>query len=336
MQNILFLLARHGETHLNKIHTHVSNSDASLDDDGQKQAKEAGEFISYLPLEIKHVICSPRTRAQETAAFICQSLGIDEYFTDERLTDLDVGDLTGKNEFENPIDEYLKDSSKKFPNGESIDDFEIRQNQFAQDLIKWIESDQLKAGSILVVTHSPIITYWYNFQHPDNKVSLDTELVCTGGVVEVTDDDVFPLFRKEKTDEEKQNNKMDPAVVLYMPPESLGTDGAKCGTCILGFSDGKCASVHAGDDKHDTTINLKYGVCGLYVKGKLDSLTQIQPIVSRTVAGYINKDAPTNCNKCEYFTFGKQFGCLKIDGRKTKKGFVEAGGCCNRWGKRSD
>lgn len=334
MQNSLFLLARHGETHLNKIHTHVSHSDASLDDDGQKQAKEAGEFISHLPFEIKHVICSPRTRTQETAAFICQSLGIDEYFTDERLTDLDVGDLTGKNEFENPIDEYLKDSSKKFPNGESLDDFETRQNKFAQDLIKWIESGQLKAGSILVVTHSPIITYWHNLQNPNNTISLETQLVRPGGIVEVTDENVFPLFGKEKTDEEKQNDKMDPAVVLYMPPESLGEGGAKCGTCVLGLSDSKCVSVHADEDEKDTTISLEHGVCGLYIKGELDSLTQIQPIVSRTIAGYINKGAPTNCGKCEYFTYDQQFGCLKIDGRKTKKGFIEAGGCCNRWEKK--
>lgn len=334
MQNSLFLLVRHGETHLNKSHSHVSHLDVNLDEDGQKQAKEAGEFISHLPFEIKHVICSPLSRAQETAASICELLGIAEYFTDDRLADLNLGNLAGKNLFENPIDEYLENPNKNFPNGESIDDFENRQNDFARDLIQWIESGKLEARHILIVTHSPIITYWYNLQHPDNKVSLGTELVRTGGIAEVTDDDVFPLFRKEKTDEEKQDAKMDPAVVLYMPPESLGTDGAKCGTCILGFSDGKCASVHADDDKHDTTINLKYGVCGLYVKGKLDSLTQIQPIVSRTVAGYINKDAPTNCNKCEYFTFGQQFGCLKIDGRKTKKGFIEAGGCCNRWEKK--
>lgn len=331
MHNSLFLLARHGETPLNKSHAHVGHSDIGLDDDGQKQAEEAAQFLSHWPNEIRHVISSPRTRTQETAAIICATLGIDEYLVDDRLTDLDVGDFTGQNEFENPIDEYLKGTSKKFPNGESVDDFELRQNDFAQDLVHWIESGQMEAGAIVVVTHSPVIAYWHNIQHPNEKIELHQSLLRPGGIAEVTDDGVFPLFRKAKTAEEKQNDKMDPAVVLYMPPEALGDGGAKCGTCVLGLSDGRCVSVHADDDKTNTDVSLEHGVCGIYVHGVLDSLVQIQPTISRTEAGYINKGAPTNCGKCEYFTYDQEFGCLKVDGRKTAKGKIESGGCCNRW-----
>lgn len=323
-------MARHGQTKLNKDKVHVGLSEVPLDTEGIKEAEDAGNFISHLPFDISHVLVSPLTRTQETAAIICDILGINEYYIDDRLMDLDVGSLSGKNEIDNPIDEYIKDPKKKFPDGESIDDFDSRQYDFAKDLLNKIESGELKAGSILVVTHAPNIGYWNNIQS-DKKVSIDEDIIQTGGVAEVTDEDFFPLLRKEKTPEEKQNDKMDPAVVLYMPPESLGGDGAKCGTCVLGLSDGKCVSVHADNDKSNTAVSLEYGVCGLYVKGKLNSVVQIQPIISRTAAGYINKGAPTNCGICEYFTKDKEFGCSKIDGRKTAKGHIEAGGCCNRW-----
>lgn len=326
----LFLLARHGQTKLNKDKVHVGQLEASLDDEGLKEAQDAGEFISHLPISITHVIASPLTRTQETAAIICDILGIDEYYTDDRLKDLDVGDLSGKSEINNPLDEYIKDPDKKVPGGESVNDFRIRQLDFANELVDKLESDDLPAGSILIVTHSPVIGFWHNLQS-GKKNSFDEDVLKTGGVAEVTDNEFFPLFRKNQTPEEKQDDKMDPAVVLYMPPESLGEGGAKCGTCILGLSDNKCAVVHADDDKNDTSVSLKYGVCGLYAQGKLDSLVKIQPIISRTEAGYINKGAPTNCGKCQYFTKEKEFGCTKIDGRKTEKGYIEAGGCCNRW-----
>lgn len=330
MEKNLFLIARHGRTHLNDLHEYVSHSEASLDDEGKKQANEAAEFLFHWPDKIKHVFVSPLTRAQETATIICKKLGIEEYYIDDRLADLDVGDFTGKSEYENPIDEYLKDTSKKFPNGESIDDFDARQIDFGNYLVEQIESG-LEAGSILIVAHAPNIAFWNNIQNPDKQIAKEEELVRSGGIVLVTDEELFPLLGKNPTPEEKQDDKMDPAVVLYMPPEALGKDGASCGTCVLGRSDGHCISVHADDDESDTKINLETGVCGIYVKGKLDSLIQIQPAVSRTVAGYIEKGAPTNCGKCEYFTHHKEYGCTKVDGRKTAKGYIEAGGCCNRW-----
>lgn len=337
MQNTLFLIARHGQTELNEKHLHVSHSDAHLDEKGEKQAREAGEFLSQLPFEIKTVISSPRTRTQETAAIICEALKLPEYYTDDRLTDLDVGDLTGKNEIDFPLDDYVKNPDKKFPNGESLDEFRNRQFEFAKALLNAMEEGRLSAGTVLIVTHEPVIDYWHNLQH-DKKSDVIEKIVRPGGIVSVTDSDVVPILGKEKTAEEKQDDKIDPARLLYMPPEALGKGGAACGTCLLGIIDGdnagKCVSVYKDSEKKDTTVNLKTGVCGLYVKGTADPLVQIQPAISRTEAGYIDKGGPTSCglkNACEYFTGGKEFGCRKIDGRKTAKGYVEAGGCCNGW-----
>lgn len=330
MTNDLFLIARHGQTKLNKDGAHVGLSEAPLDDEGREEAAQAGEFLAHLPFNITYVVASPLARTQETAAIICDAIGVETFYTDERLRDLDVGVLSGKSELDNPLDEYIKNPLKSFPGGESVDDFNVRQYEFAKNLLDDIESGKLKPGSILVVTHAPVINFWNNVQS-DKKVTVSDEIVRPGGVVLVTDKDLFPLFGKNPTPEEKQDEKMDPAVVLYMPPESLGDDGARCGTCVLGLSDSRCVSVHADDDKTNTDINLKTGVCGLYVNGELDSLVQIQPVISRTAAGYIDKGAPTSCGTCEYFTNDKEFGCSKVDGRKTEKGFIESKGCCNRW-----
>lgn len=331
----MFLFARHGETLDNDKHEYVSHSNVSLSKEGEQQAHDAGDFIAHLSLPITKVISSPLARTQETAAIICNMLHIPEFYVDDRLTDLDVGDFTGKVEDDNPIDEYLNDHGKKFPNGESINDFQNRQHDFAEDVLNRISSGEILAGSLLVVTHAPIIAYWYNIQNPNNPRGMEEELVHPGGVVSVTDDDVFPLYGQKKTPEEQQNDKMDPAVVLYMPPEALGEDGAACGTCVLGITEGenagRCVSVYADSDESDTHVNLEHGVCGIYVKGKSNQLVQIQPIISRTAAGYIDKGAPTNCGICEYFTGGKEYGCRKVDGRKTAKGCIESGGCCNRW-----
>lgn len=203
MQDSLFLFARHGETLDNDKHEYVSHSNVSLSKEGEQQAHDAGDFIAHLSLPITKVISSPLARTQETAAIICNMLHIPEFYVDDRLTDLDVGDFTGKVEDENPIDEYLNDHDKKFPNGESINDFQNRQHDFAEDILNRISSSEILAGSLLVVTHAPIIAYWYNIQNPNNPRGMEEELVHPGGVVSVTDDDVFPLYGQKTPETQK-------------------------------------------------------------------------------------------------------------------------------------
>lgn len=229
MQSNLFLIARHGETPANDKHEFVSHSDISLNEKGEKQAHEAGDFIAHLSLPITHVISSPLNRAQETAAIICNVLHIPEFYVDDRVTDLDVGDLTGKNEDENPIDEYLNDPDRKFPNGESINDFQDRQHSFAKELLDQISSGEILAGSVLVVSHSPIIAYWHNIQNPKAPIGI-RGLVRPGGVVSVTDDDVFPLFGRKPTPEEIQNKN------IHYPPDhqpgmKVPKGGSMCKNC---------------------------------------------------------------------------------------------------------
>jgi probable phosphoglycerate mutase len=198
MQNTLLLMARHGQTDLNSQGNHVGWSEIPLDEIGRQQAREAGAFISKLPFTIKHVITSDLVRAQETASLICSILNIPDFYTDELLRDLKVGDLEGKDEIENPIDEYLEDLDKKFPNGESINEFNQRQYEFASQLLSDIDSGAMEAGSILVVTHAPVLSYWVQVQKgnlPDDYLSYD-DIVTPGGVVLVTDETVLPIHNR--------------------------------------------------------------------------------------------------------------------------------------------
>lgn len=339
MQDYLFLMARHGSTKLNESNRFrgwSNGPDADLDEAGIQMAHDAGEFISYLPVQIEHVIVSDLNRAQETAHIICGILGIKNFTTDKRLRPLNVGDYAGKDKSNNPIDKYLKNPTLRFPNGESVDEFNHRQYEIASEVLAKIVSGEIRLGSVLFIAHVSNVMYWENVQvgaHKEEYLDEKTDLVQPGGVAGITETNVLPLFRKTLSAEEQQDAKTDPAVVLYMPPESL-QHGASCGTCFMGKPSGDCTSVHADDDKNDTTINLKTGVCGLYVKGVASDLVHINPVISRTAAGYIEKGGPTSCglkNACQYFTHDKEYGCRKIDGRKTAKGYIEAGGCCNGW-----
>jgi hypothetical protein len=56
----------------------------------------------------------------------------------------------------------------------------------------------MEAGSILIVTHAPIISYWIQVQKgnlPDDYLSED-DVVHTGGVALVTDETVLPIHNR--------------------------------------------------------------------------------------------------------------------------------------------
>lgn len=207
MHDFLCLLLRHGQTDRSESPTYRGQSNEVVDhlnENGKRTIRESAAFVSHLPLDITYVISSDLFRTEESAEIICDILGLDTFRMDERLRPLNVGDFAGKNKEEYPIDEYLENPSKKFPNGESVDDFENRQYDFAKSVFQWIESGKLKAGSILIVCHDDVIGYWLNSQrkNPSNRYLTEKpDVVKEGGVVLVTSGEIFPIHgRNNKTD----------------------------------------------------------------------------------------------------------------------------------------
>lgn len=132
----------------------------------------------------------------------------------------------------------------------------------------------------------------------------------------------------DKDTEADKAEKLDPAVVLYLPAKSINAKtGASCGECWKFIGDktakGSCVEVEG-------TIDGATGVCGLYIAGNLlaDANPQVSTgivQISKSIAGY-SEEGPTHCGTCEYYGGDATSGpCEKV------KGTVEFGGCCNRW-----
>jgi len=205
LKDMLFVLARHGETILNeedKFRGWSDNDSASLDSKGIKQAKVAGRFLSKMPVRFGLIVSSDLDRALHTAAIIGRLLGIDDIHTDNRLRPLNVGDFTGKDKETNDIDSYLENPSKSFPNGESVDDFRSRQKDFSDDLVQWIKDNPDVVP--LVVGHLSNVVYYQDLNtalagYLKDYASDKEDLIHPGGVIAVMkNDEVIPLLGENK------------------------------------------------------------------------------------------------------------------------------------------
>ncbi len=88
-------LVRHGATDNNRANPprlQGRRTDPELSDQGQRQAREAGEFLAGVALDA--VYSSPLLRARQTAEAIAQRHNLPVELVDE-LTEVDVGDWEG-------------------------------------------------------------------------------------------------------------------------------------------------------------------------------------------------------------------------------------------------
>ena len=90
---VRLLFARHGQTEWHRDNRYVSRTDIGLNKTGRREAwmlaRRAGEERPDL------VLCSPLTRALETARLSAEACGM-EPRTDDRLRELDFGEWEGK------------------------------------------------------------------------------------------------------------------------------------------------------------------------------------------------------------------------------------------------
>ena len=90
---VRLLLARHGQTEWHRDNRYVSRTDIGLDETGRREA-----WMLALRAEEERpdlVLCSPLTRALETARLSAEACGM-EPRTDERLRELEFGEWEGK------------------------------------------------------------------------------------------------------------------------------------------------------------------------------------------------------------------------------------------------
>lgn len=209
IKNAVFFLLRHGTTKLNeedKFRGWSDDDSAALDDRGVKQAYIAGHFLRNL--SIKHgfkfgyMTSSDLDRATHTAAIIGKILGIKDIYSDPRLRPLNVGDFTGKPKETNSIDDYLAHPDKKFPGGESVDDFRKRQEDASVGLLAWAK--QHPKEKAIEVGHLSNVIYWQDLSkalkgYLKDYASDKKDLIHPGGIIAIEPHEkVIPLLGENK------------------------------------------------------------------------------------------------------------------------------------------
>lgn len=156
---------RHGETNLNKEERYNCRIDEDINEEGIKQAMEAGKHINELNIDL--IICSPMKRTKHTMRIINKN-NI-EVIYDDRLMERIGGVLTG----EKLGDFYYTDfwnfySNKKVDGLESLDDLFKRVREFLDEI-----KEKYKNKNILLVTHGGVaraVYFYFNALPKDGMI----------------------------------------------------------------------------------------------------------------------------------------------------------------------
>ena len=91
MASTLYLV-RHGQTENSRRKAYSGRADVALTERGREQARAAARQLAGAGVDA--VICSPLSRARDTAQAIADATGA-PLTIDERLTEIDYGDFEG-------------------------------------------------------------------------------------------------------------------------------------------------------------------------------------------------------------------------------------------------
>lgn len=150
----LIVFVRHGEADNNVKRMLVGRHiESHLTESGIQQAKDTGQHLRKM--KIDRVYVSPVTRAIETAKIICEINQL-EYQTDERLYEIELGDLVGMN-----YDEVIEKHGNlflKFYSGDDpiLDSYGIESFSAVKKRIRNLLDESMKNyrdKNLLFVTH---------------------------------------------------------------------------------------------------------------------------------------------------------------------------------------
>lgn len=233
--DILFFTGRHGRTAANdkNIYRAWSNApEAQLSSDGRDDAEQMGEFFKRNLIPIKVIITDNLDRTHQTAKIVAKILGVGEVYTTPKLRPLNMGDWTLKSKQEYPIDEFLQDTSKVIPGGESIDGFDRRESDIFGRVLK--VAQQTTDGFVLVVCHGSNNSFLNNrlYFPQDKAMKVGYEgLVNPGGVVMATDSQLCPLTNVRHKDPLIQISKNFSLPRNHEPGMRVPKGGSSCLKC---------------------------------------------------------------------------------------------------------
>jgi probable phosphoglycerate mutase len=151
------LLLRHGRTPLSVEKRFSGTGDPQLDETGRAQAAAAAARLAGSGATA--VVCSPLSRARQTAALVAEALGL-EPVVEEGLRETDFGDWEGytfaevRQKWPQELDDWLASTAVAPPHGESFDATTTRVRQ-ARDRVL----TRFGGQRVVVVSHvTPIKT----------------------------------------------------------------------------------------------------------------------------------------------------------------------------------
>jgi alpha-ribazole phosphatase len=183
----LLYALRHGEDEKDDV---IGGwDDPSIDTQGVRDAKEAGEFLKGRG--INRIYCSDMERTMETAEIVAKILGIDRIIQDFRLRTWDKGYLNGEpktDENKETLGYYKDHPHLTIKDGESRVLFENRCEEFFNFILEEIE--ELAKANVhivpLIVTHNSNIKQLQIFC---DENQIDTpDSVAPGGAAKVYKD----------------------------------------------------------------------------------------------------------------------------------------------------
>ncbi len=153
------LMVRHGETVFNRERRLQGWLDVPLSDFGSAQAKACASYLASSSLvPVARVYSSPLCRARETAKAISDAVSA-ELLTDDRLREIDVGEIAGMawddvvRDYPDLMERYKRNpATTRYPGGESAFDVSRR----AESFLRWI-TEAHSGETAAVVGHAIIL-----------------------------------------------------------------------------------------------------------------------------------------------------------------------------------
>ncbi|MCR4717128.1 MAG: histidine phosphatase family protein [Lachnospiraceae bacterium] len=157
-------IARHGQTEWNALHKMQGRIDIELNDIGISQAYELNKEIKELNLRFDKIYVSPLKRALKTA-MIATERDESEFIIDDRLIEMDFGELEGKayhfdidiamqKVSDQAFNLFFKPSIYETHKGETMDDVINRAKSFYDDLLK---EDIKEDENVLIIAHGALL-----------------------------------------------------------------------------------------------------------------------------------------------------------------------------------
>jgi broad specificity phosphatase PhoE len=238
LDDVIFFFLRHGETAGNKknIYRAWSNDPlAQLNATGQRDTVAAGKYLATIGAPIELIIADSLDRVQESAENALQSFPSARVETVRSLHPLNMGDWTLKDKDKYPVEPFLKDPKKRIPGGETLDEFNQRQQQIFQVIFSLAKD--FPGGRLLVVAHGSNTAYLYNhvFNKGEEKIGYEG-LVNPGGIYAATATGLVALTKSREEGKKSKDKLAETSSKVTYPPDHqpgirVPKGGSMCANC---------------------------------------------------------------------------------------------------------